>query len=109
MESTIKIMGDINKERTEELISSGEVIQTENPYLVTDVVIEDIHEPLPTRALLNGETSIELDESHELRVSTKCPGKWILQDLETGQVYRGTNSTEERNQWKEIIQNTPQK
>jgi hypothetical protein len=32
------------------------------------------------------------DEAIDLKVHTKRPGKWILIDTETGQVYKGTAS-----------------
>ena len=37
MEDTIKVMGTIDADNTQQIIASGEVIQTENPYLVVDV------------------------------------------------------------------------
>ena len=100
MEDTIKIMGTIDADKTQQIISSGEVIQDENPYLVVEV--DDTTE-VKQRKLLNGEYVEELEESHTLSVITKCPSKWILQDLETGQIYRGTDSSKVRNQWIEII------
>ena len=48
----------------------------------------------------------ELEEPVELKLITKCPTKWILIDEETGQVYRGSNSTEVCKMW-ELIR--PQK
>ncbi|MDB0006495.1 hypothetical protein N9E30_00930 [Flavobacteriales bacterium] len=48
----------------------------------------------------------ELEEPVELKLITKCPTKWILIDEETGQVYRGSNSTEVGKMW-ELIR--PQK
>ena len=100
MEDTIKMMGTIDADNTQQIIASGEVIQNENPYLVVEV--DDTIE-VKQRKLLNGEHVEELEEPHILSVITKCPSKWVLQDLETGQVYRGTDNSDIENQWREII------
>ena len=44
------------------------------------------------RKLKNGEEAEELDSSVQLIIKTKCPTKWIIEDLETGQRYRATVS-----------------
>ena len=46
------------------------------------------------RTLKNGEEVEELDSSVQLIIKTKCPTKWIIEDLETGQKYRANGSTE---------------
>ena len=46
------------------------------------------------RELKNGEKAIELDSSVQLIIKTKCPTKWIIEDLETGQRYRSNGTTE---------------
>ena len=46
------------------------------------------------RKLKNGEKAIELDSSVQLIIKTKCPTKWIIEDLETGQRYRSNGTTE---------------
>ena len=46
------------------------------------------------RTLKNGEKAEELDSSVELIIKTKCPTKWIIEDLETGQKYRANGNTE---------------
>ena len=46
------------------------------------------------RTLKNGEKVEELDSSVQLIIKTKCPTKWIIEDLETGQKYRANGSTE---------------
>ena len=46
------------------------------------------------RELINGEKAIELDSSVQLIIKTKCPTKWIIEDLETGQRYRSNGTTE---------------
>ena len=46
------------------------------------------------RTLRNGEEVEELDSSVQLIIKTKCPTKWIIEDLETGQKYRANGNTE---------------
>tara|TARA_B110000014_G_C19980017_1_gene507456 strand:+ start:564 stop:752 length:189 start_codon:yes stop_codon:yes gene_type:complete len=46
-----------------------------------------------TRKLKNGEEVNELDASINLIIKTKCPTKWIIEDLETGQRYRANGNT----------------
>ena len=46
------------------------------------------------RTLKNGEEAEELDSSVQLIIKTKCPTKWIIEDLETGQRYRANGNTE---------------
>ena len=46
------------------------------------------------RTLKNGEEVEELDSSVQLIIKTKCPTKWIIEDLETGQRYRANGNTE---------------
>ena len=46
------------------------------------------------RELKNGEKAVELESSVQLIIKTKCPTKWIIEDLETGQRYRTNGTTE---------------
>ena len=46
------------------------------------------------RKLKNGEEAEELETSIKLIIKTKCPTKWIIEDLETGQKYRANGNTE---------------
>ena len=46
------------------------------------------------RSLVNGEKAIELDSPVQLIIKTKCPTKWVIEDLETGQRYRANGETE---------------
>ena len=46
------------------------------------------------RTIKNGEKVEELDSSVQLIIKTKCPTKWIIEDLETGQKYRANGNTE---------------
>ncbi len=44
------------------------------------------------RKLLDGSEVSELAEAKVLTVKTKCPEKWLLIDLETGERYTGYSS-----------------
>ena len=46
-----------------------------------------------TRKLVNGEVVQELEKSIKLIIKTKCPTKWIIEDMETGQRYRANGKT----------------
>tara|TARA_X000000368_G_C22484859_1_gene473654 strand:+ start:189 stop:371 length:183 start_codon:yes stop_codon:yes gene_type:complete len=46
------------------------------------------------RNLKNGEKAEELESSIQLIIKTKCPTKWIIEDLETGKKYRANGNTE---------------
>ena len=46
------------------------------------------------RTLKNGEKVEELDSPVQLIIKTKCPTKWIIEDLETGQRYRANGNEE---------------
>jgi hypothetical protein len=53
------------------------------------------------RTLLDGTDAEELDEPITLTIKTKCPGKWLLADKETGEVYV-PYTTNGPLQWKKI-------
>ena len=46
------------------------------------------------RELKNGESANELENAIDLIIKTKCPTKWTIEDLETGQKYRANGNTE---------------
>jgi len=46
------------------------------------------------RKLINGKKAKELDNPIELIIKTKCPTKWIIEDLETGERYRANGNNE---------------
>ncbi len=46
------------------------------------------------RNLKNGEKAEELNKAIQLIIKTKCPTKWVIEDLETGQRYRANGKTE---------------
>jgi len=56
---------------------------------------------MKTRKLQTGDEVIELENPVTLEVYTKCPEKWLLIDLETGERYTGY-TTEGKNSWKKI-------
>ncbi len=57
---------------------------------------------MKTRVLKDSKEVQELDFPIDLVVHTKCPEKWMLIDLETGEHYVGQNEIEKYNQWKRL-------
>lgn len=53
------------------------------------------------RKLLDGTEVEELQEPKTLKVTTRCPEKWLLIDLETGERYTGY-ATEGSRDWKKV-------
>ena len=60
---------------------------------------------MKTRNLKNGSVVEELDEPITLKVLTKCPEKWLLVDMETGEQYIGYK-TQGKNSWKKVKNKT---
>jgi hypothetical protein len=56
--------------------------------------------PPKNRTLKNGLVVQELDKPITLVIKTKCPRKWQIKDLETGEKYKATGSTELYKMWK---------
>ena len=54
------------------------------------------------RKLLNGELVEELEKAVDLTIHTKCPEKWKLIDMETGQEYIGSEKPNLYGKWKRI-------
>ena len=54
------------------------------------------------RKLINGREVDELDSAVDLTIHTKCPEKWLLIDLETGQEYVGSEKPNLYGKWKRI-------
>lgn len=98
MDSTIQELGKINPKDTQMLIDNNEIVHGEVPYLLIDE-----SEPI-IRKTLDGRPLVELDEPMALVVNTKVPHKWILQDTETGEIYRGTTENTIGKQWEKIIE-----
>ena len=46
------------------------------------------------RVLKDGSEVDELEYSVVLIIKTKCPGKWVIKDTETGESYRANGSSE---------------
>ena len=98
MDATIQMLGKKDQKVTQKLIDENEVIHTDSvSYLSVD------NQPIEIRKTLDGRPLVELDEPMALIVNTKVPHKWILQDTETGEIYRGTTETTIGKQWEKII------
>jgi hypothetical protein len=54
------------------------------------------------RKLLDGSIVEETDMAVDLTIHTKCPSKWLLIDLETGQEYVGSEKSNLYGKWKRI-------
>ena len=56
-----------------------------------------------TRTLLDGRDVPEKEKAVTLKVYTKCPEKWMLVDLQTGERYIGHNDPSEGpSHWKRV-------
>lgn len=56
-----------------------------------------------TRTLLDGRDVIELETAVTLEVHTKCPEKWMLIDMQTGERYIGhSDPTAGPSHWKKV-------
>jgi hypothetical protein len=53
------------------------------------------------RTLKTGESVPELNEAKTLTVYTRCPEKWKLIDMETGEEYVGYSS-DGKNSWRKL-------
>jgi hypothetical protein len=56
---------------------------------------------MKTRTLLDGRAVEEFDKPVTLKVYTKCPEKYMLIDLQTGERYIGTGSQGNQD-WKRV-------
>lgn len=99
MDETIKMLGKKDRKATQKLIDENEVVHTDT---ITYLSVEE--KDIKIRRTLDGRPLIELDEPMTLIVNTKVPHKWILQDTETGEIYRGTTETTIGKQWEMIIE-----
>ena len=91
-------LGKKNAKATQKLITENDVVHTDT---ITYLSVEE--KDIKIRKTLDGRPLVELDEPMTLIVSTKVPHKWILQDTETGEIYRGTTETTIGKQWEKII------
>lgn len=58
---------------------------------------------MTTRLLLDGRDVPELEGAVKLEVYTKCPEKWLLIDLQTGERYIGHNDPKAGpSHWKKV-------
>jgi hypothetical protein len=60
---------------------------------------------IKTRTLLDGNIVKELETPQNLNIVTKCPDKWKIIDMETGQEYVATGKLELYKQWKLVKKN----
>jgi|TARA_A100001388_G_scaffold166780_1_gene124547 hypothetical protein len=58
-----------------------------------------------TRKLIDGREAQELEQPIKLLIETKCPSKWKIVDMETGQAYIGTNNNKKFQYWQPIDDN----
>lgn len=56
---------------------------------------------MANRKLQDGSEVLELEEARILTIKTKCPEKWLLIDLETGERYTG-HLTDGKNSWRKL-------
>lgn len=56
---------------------------------------------MATRKLQDGTEVTELPVAKVLTIKTKCPDKWLLVDLETGERYTG-HVTDGKNDWRKL-------
>jgi len=56
---------------------------------------------LKTRILHDGKIVEELDEARVYSIKTRCPDKWVLIDMETGEQYRPYR-TDGKNDWEQV-------
>ena len=59
-----------------------------------------------SRTLLDGTEVEDFDEAIDLTIHTKCPEKWLLIDLETGQEYIGSDKPNLYGKWKRVKDRT---
>jgi hypothetical protein len=55
-----------------------------------------------SRKLLDGKEVEEYEKAIDLTIHTKCPEKWLLIDLETGQEYIGSSEPNLYGKWKRV-------
>jgi hypothetical protein len=56
---------------------------------------------MKTRILKDGRIVEELEVARQLWIKTRCPDKWLLLDMETGEQYTG-RKTESTQQWERV-------
>ena len=54
------------------------------------------------RELITGEIAEEYPKATDLTIHSKCPSKWLLVDLETGQMYRGMKDPGPYGKWRRL-------
>jgi hypothetical protein len=56
---------------------------------------------MKTRLLKDGRVVQELEVVRQLWINTRCPDKWLLIDMETGEQYKG-RATEGTQDWEKV-------
>ena len=56
---------------------------------------------MKTRVLKDGRIVEELEVARQLWIKTRCPDKWLLLDMETGEQYTG-RKTEGTQDWERV-------
>jgi len=54
------------------------------------------------RKLIDGTKVEEYEKAIDLTIHTKCPEKWLLTDLETGQKYIGSEKPNLYGKWRRL-------
>ena len=57
---------------------------------------------MKARKLIDGTVVEELEQTVNLVIETKCPSKWKIIDMETGQAYIGTDKNKKFQYWQAI-------
>ena len=60
---------------------------------------------MKTRKLIDGREAQELEQPIKLLIETRCPSKWKIVDMETGQAYIGTNNNKKFQYWQPVDDN----
>ncbi|MFK4705584.1 hypothetical protein ABIC83_002423 [Roseateles asaccharophilus] len=66
-----------------EAVTAGQVSQNGEAYVPSAAVNG-------SRPLIGGGVAAEFKREQKLDIGTKCPGKWVSIDLETGDIWMGT-------------------
>lgn len=64
-------------------VKAGQISQRGEAYMASPAVSG-------SRSLIGGGVAAEFKMSQKLGLDTKCPGKWVSIDLETGHIWMGT-------------------
>lgn len=57
---------------------------------------------MKTRILQDGKVVEELEVARQLWINTRCPDKWLLIDMETGEQYKGRIINNHAQDWEKV-------